>query len=114
MTDQAGRLDLILDTISVEHDPSPYLRAVRAGGTVCMLGLPERYQVDPMALLGARNLSASGSAGTLRTQELLDFCAEHQVTADVEVLPATEVNSAIERLERNDVRYRLVLDLAHG
>lgn len=112
MVAQAGRLDFILDTASAKHDPSPYLRAVRAGGTVCMLGLPERYEVDPMSLLGGRSLSASGSAGTRRTREMLEFCAAHDITADVEVLPSRQVQSAIDRLERNDVRYRFVLDLS--
>ena len=109
---QAGRFDLIVDTVSVQHDPSPYLRALRMGGTLCMLGLPERYEVDPLSLLGGRTLTVSGSAGTVRTQEMLDFSAEHGITADVEVLPAHQVDTAVERLARGDVRYRFVLDLS--
>ena len=73
-----------------------------------MLGLPEQYRVTPMSLLG-RNLTVSGSGGTAETQEMLDFCGEHGLTADVEVLPLDQVNTAFERLARNDVRYRFVL-----
>lgn len=112
MAAQAGRFDFILDTASAKHDPSPFLRSVKAGGTVCMLGLPDSYDVDPMSLLGGRNLSASGSAGTRRSQEMLEFCAAHNIIADVEVLPSRQVQTAIDRLERQDVRYRFVLDLA--
>lgn len=112
MAATAGRLDFVLDTVSVEHDPSPYLRCLRMGGTVCMLGLPDRYQVDPLTLLGGRNLSASGSAGTRRTREMLDFCAALDITADVEVLPSRQVRTALDRLARNDVRYRFVLDMS--
>ncbi|TYP83781.1 NAD(P)-dependent alcohol dehydrogenase [Blastococcus xanthinilyticus] len=107
----SGRLDFVLDTASAEHDLAPYLGALRLDGTLCVLGLPERYVVPPMSLLG-RSLVVSGSAGTAETQELLDFCGEHGITADVEVLPLDQVNTALERLARNDVRYRFVLAVA--
>lgn len=109
---QLGRFDFILDTASAKHDPSPYLRTLRIGGTLCMLGLPETYEPEAMALIGRRNLTVSGSGGTQRTREMLEFCAEHGITADVEVLPLAEVGTALERLGRNDVRYRFVLDVA--
>jgi uncharacterized zinc-type alcohol dehydrogenase-like protein len=108
---QRGRFDLIVDTASGKHDPSPYLRALRRGGTLVMLGLPERYEPEAMALLG-RNLTVSGSGGTDRTREMLAFCAEHGIVADVEVLPIAEVGTALARLGRNDVRWRFVLDVA--
>jgi uncharacterized zinc-type alcohol dehydrogenase-like protein len=111
MAVQRGRFDLIVDTASGKHDPSPYLRALRRGGTLVMLGLPERYEPEAMALLG-RNLTVSGSGGTNRTREMLAFCAEHGIVADVEVLPITEVGTALDRLSRNDVRWRFVLDVA--
>ena len=68
------------------HDVSPYLRTLRLDGTLVVLGLPERYSVEAMSLLG-RRMTVSGSAGTAETQEMLDFCGEHGLTADVEVLP---------------------------
>ena len=105
-----GRLDVVVDTASAAHDLSPHLRTLRLDGTLVVLGLPERYSVEPMALLG-RSMTVSGSGGTTETQEMLDFCAEHGITADVEVLPLAEVNTALTRLARNDVRWRFVLDV---
>jgi alcohol dehydrogenase (NADP+) len=104
-------LDFVLDTASGKHDPSPYLRTLRLDGTLCMLGTPDRYELEPMALLG-RTMTLSGSAGTARTREMLDFCAAHGIVADVEVLPLAEVNTGFQRLAKNDVRYRFVLDVA--
>jgi uncharacterized zinc-type alcohol dehydrogenase-like protein len=104
----AGRLDFVLDTASGAHDLGPYLGTLRLDGTLCVLGLPESYTVSPMGLLG-RNLTVSGSGGTVEAQAMLDFCGEHGLTADVEVLPFDQVNTAFERLARNDVRYRFVL-----
>jgi len=106
----AGRLDFVLDTASGAHDLGPYLGALRLDGTLCVLGLPESYTVSPMDLLG-RSLTVSGSGGTAETRAMLEFCGEHGLTADVEVLPFDQVNTAVERLTRNDVRYRFVLAL---
>ncbi len=107
----AGRLDFVLDTASGAHDLAPYLGALRLDGILCVLGLPERYSVSPMSLLG-RSLTVSGSAGIAETQEMLDFCGEHGLTADVEVLPMRQVNTAFARLAANDVRWRFVLEVA--
>ena len=110
MAAQAGRFDFVLDTASAKHDPSPYLRSLRLDGMLCMLGLPERYEPEAMALLG-RTMTTSGSAGTTSTREMLAFCAERGIVADVEVLPFAEVNTALDRLTRNDVRWRFVLEV---
>ena len=107
----AGRLDVVVDTASAAHDLAPYLRTLRLDGTLVVLGLPESYTVDPFSLLG-RKLTVSGSAGTVETREMLDFCGEHGLTADVEVLPLAEVNTAFARLAAGDVRWRFVLDVA--
>lgn len=106
----AGRLDVVVDTAAAEHDLSPYLRALRLDGTLVVLGLPERHSVESMALLG-RSMTVSGSGGTTETQQMLDFCGEHGLVADVEVLPLDQVNTALDRLARGDVRYRFVLDV---
>jgi uncharacterized zinc-type alcohol dehydrogenase-like protein len=109
---QADRHGLILDTASAPHDMTPYLRALAMDGTLCTLGITERIEFDPMALLiGRKSLAAAGSGGTRATQEMLDFCGKHGITADVEVLPVGRVDEALDRLRRNDVRYRFVLDL---
>ncbi|MCZ2803584.1 NAD(P)-dependent alcohol dehydrogenase [Modestobacter sp. VKM Ac-2983] len=107
----AGRLDFVLDTASTAHDLGPYLGTLRLDGTLCVLGLPEQYVVSPMSLLG-RRLTVSGSGGTVETQEMLDFCGAHGLTADVEVLPLDQVDTAWARLARGDVRHRFVLAVA--
>lgn len=106
------QFDVILDTVAVAHDLSPYLRALALDGTLVTLGSLESMEFEPMALLiGRKSLASAGSGGTTGTQEMLHFCGEHGITADVEVLPAREVEVALERLEANDVRYRFVLDM---
>lgn len=110
MSAQYDTHDLILDTASAAHDMTPYLRALAMDGTLCSLGIPERLDFDPMALLiGRKSIASAGSGGTRATQELLEFCGDHGITADVEVVPVAEVNEALARLRRNDVRYRFVL-----
>ncbi|CAM01935.1 putative zinc-type alcohol dehydrogenase-like protein [Saccharopolyspora erythraea NRRL 2338] len=112
MAAQANRFDLILDTASAAHDLSPYLRAVRMDGTLCCLGMTGSLEFDPLSLLiGRKSLASAGSGGTTGTQDMLDFCGEHGITATVEVLPAHQVNNALDRLRRNDVRYRFALDM---
>ncbi|MDO9378417.1 MAG: NAD(P)-dependent alcohol dehydrogenase [Nocardioidaceae bacterium] len=109
----AQSLDLVVDTVAVEHDLEPYLAVLDLDGTLCSVGHLGPVSVETMALLvGRKSLSSSGSGGRPRTQELLDFCGEHGITADVEVVPSADVDRALERLARNDVRYRFVLDLS--
>lgn len=112
MSAQANRFDLIIDTASAPHDLTPYIRALALDGTLCALGALGSMQFDPMALLiGRKSLASAGSGGTIGTQAMLDFCNEHGITADVEVLPARDINVALDRLERNDVRFRFALDM---
>lgn len=109
----AGSLDLVIDTISVDHDLAPYLATIALDGTLCSVGYLGSVTVETLALLvGRKSLSSAGSGGRPWTQELLDFCGEHGITADVEVLPSRQVATALDRLGRNDVRYRFVLDLS--
>jgi uncharacterized zinc-type alcohol dehydrogenase-like protein len=113
MAAQSLRFDLIIDTVSAEHELEPYLRALALDGTLCSLGYLGPLTVQTTALLvGRKSLSSSGSGGRPRTQELLDFCGEHGITADVEVLPSAKIGHALDRLGRNDVRYRFVLDMS--
>jgi alcohol dehydrogenase (NADP+) len=105
--------DVIIDTISAAHDLGPYLRLVAMDGTLAQVGHLGPVSVDTMDLLiGRKKLTSAGSGGRPATREMLDFCAEHDITADVEVLPSSQVNEALERLSRNDVRYRFVLDMS--
>ncbi|WP_029430221.1 NAD(P)-dependent alcohol dehydrogenase [Blastococcus sp. URHD0036] len=111
MAARAVSLDVVVDTASAAHDLSPLLRTLRLDGRLVLLGLPERLDVETMALLG-RELTVSGSGGTDETREMLAFCAEHGITADVEVLPIAEVDTAFRRLAAGDVRWRFVLDVS--
>jgi alcohol dehydrogenase (NADP+) len=113
MAAQKYRFDFILDTVSVRHRLDPYLLALNLDGTLCCLGIPERMDFTPVLLtMGRRRLTSSGSAGTLETQEMLDFCSKHKIAADVEVISAADINEGFERLEQGDVHYRLVIDMA--
>jgi uncharacterized zinc-type alcohol dehydrogenase-like protein len=110
---QGGRFDVIVDTVSAEHDVNPYLAALRRDGAVVIVGLPTKpFQPTSFGLvLGRKSLSGSNIGGIAETQELLDFCAARKITADVEVIPMQKVNEAFERLERADVKYRFVIDM---
>ncbi|SFS52200.1 NAD(P)-dependent alcohol dehydrogenase [Saccharopolyspora flava] len=105
--------DVLVDTISAPHDLGPYLRLVALDGTLSMVGHIGPVELDSMDLLvGRKKLSSAGSGGRPATREMLEFAAAHGVTADVEVLPSAQANEAFERVARNDVRYRLVLDMS--
>ncbi|MFF5718418.1 NAD(P)-dependent alcohol dehydrogenase [Streptomyces buecherae] len=105
--------DVVIDTISAPHDLAPYLRLVAMDGTLSTLGYLGPVTVETTDLLiGRKKLSSAGSGGRLATAEMLRFCADHGITADVEVLPSSQVDTALDRLRRNDVRYRFVLDMS--
>ncbi|MEU8356166.1 NAD(P)-dependent alcohol dehydrogenase [Nonomuraea sp. NPDC048882] len=105
--------DVVIDTVSAPHDLGPYLRLVAMDGTLSHLGHLGPVTVDTMDLLvGRKKLSSAGSGGRPATAAMLEFCAEHGITAEIELLPSARVNEALDRLGRNDVRYRFVLDLS--
>ncbi|SDO90091.1 uncharacterized zinc-type alcohol dehydrogenase-like protein [Klenkia soli] len=107
----ADTFDLVVDTVAVPHDLGPLLRTVAVDGALCSLGDLGPVTVQIMDLLvGRKKLTSSGSAGLPATREMLQFCADHGVVADVEVLPAARVQQALDRLADGDVRYRFVLD----
>ena len=110
----AGRFDLILDTVSAPHDLNAGLNLLRTDGTLVLVGVPEEaLPVQPFAIIGRRRrLAGSLIGGIAETQEMLDFCAEHGVLADIESIAMTDINQAWERLLKNDVRYRFVIDMA--
>jgi uncharacterized zinc-type alcohol dehydrogenase-like protein len=111
---QKGRFDLILDTAGSPHSLEPYLTALAVDGTLCVVGIPEgQLTIEPTSLIvGAKTLAGAGSGGTTETQEMLDFCAEHGIVADIEVVQPAGINEALARLANNDVRYRFVVDMA--
>jgi len=111
MSAVADSLDIVIDTVSVDHELAPYLDTLNTEGVLFPVGYLGTLRVDSMSLLrGRKRVSSSGSGGVDRTAELLAFCGKHDIVADVEVLPARAVATALDRLARNDVRYRFVLD----
>ncbi|WP_306214845.1 NAD(P)-dependent alcohol dehydrogenase [Actinoplanes sp. RD1] len=113
VADAEGHFDLILDTIAAPHDLAPLIGLLGLEGTLSVVGLPLETKVPLMQLAyGRKSVSSSGTGGTKHTAELLDFCAGHGITADIELLPSSRVEEALTRLEKGDVRYRFVLDLA--
>lgn len=109
----AGHFDLIIDTISAPHDYNKYLGLLRVEGSMVLLGVPpEPTPVSAFPLImGRRSLSGSLIGGIAETQEMLDFCAEHNIVSDIELIPVQQVNEAYERMLKNGVRYRFVLDM---
>ncbi len=112
MQAHAGTFDFILDTISAPHDIASYLHLLKRDGVLCMVGAPEApLSVPVFSLLGRRaSLAGSGIGGIAETQEMLDFCAEHDLGAEIEIVGAEQVNEAWDRVVASDVRYRFVID----
>ncbi len=111
--EHAGRFDFIIDTISASHDYNAYLNLLRRDGIMVLVGIPDPTPLSAVPLvMKRRSLAGSAIGGIRETQEMLDFCARHGVAADVEVIPIQGINEAYERMLKNDVRYRFVIDLA--
>ncbi|MGI9140005.1 MAG: NAD(P)-dependent alcohol dehydrogenase [Gemmatimonadaceae bacterium] len=108
-----SRFDFILDTVSAVHDYNAYLRMLRLDGTMVLVGIPDPTPVSAGPLVSRRRRLAGSAIGGIReTQEMLDFCAEHGLQADVEVISIDKINEAYERMLRSDVRYRFVIDVS--
>jgi uncharacterized zinc-type alcohol dehydrogenase-like protein len=114
MQAHAGTFNFILDTVSAQHDINAYLELLAPNSTLALVGAPpEPLAVSAFSLLhGARNLAGSNIGGIRETQEMLDFCGEHGITSDVEVIRMQDVNDAYERLLKSDVKYRFSIDMA--
>jgi uncharacterized zinc-type alcohol dehydrogenase-like protein len=114
MRKHQGSFDFILDTVSAVHDLNAYLDLLKRDGTLTLVGAPETpVPVGAFSLLFRRRRLAGSLIGGIReTQEMLDFCAEQGITADVEVVPIQKINEAYDRLAKGDVKYRFVIDLA--
>jgi alcohol dehydrogenase (NADP+) len=114
MKHQTGSFDFILDAVSADHDINAYVQLLRRDGTITLVGAPEKpLSVPAFSLIfGRRSLSGSPIGGISETQEMLDFCGTHNITADVEVIPIQKVNEAYDRLLKSDVKYRFSIDMA--
>lgn len=107
-----GRFDFIIDTIAADHELTPLIGMLALDGTLCVLGNPLLSGPRLLELgAGRKKLTSAGTGGLPQTAELLTFCAERGITADVEILPSSHVETALDRLAAGDVRYRFVLDL---
>jgi uncharacterized zinc-type alcohol dehydrogenase-like protein len=114
MQRHAGSFDFILDAVSADHDINAYINMLCRDGNITLVGAPERpLSVSALGLIiRRRSLSGSMIGGIAETQEMLDFCGAHNITADVEVIPIQKVNEAYERLLKSDVKYRFSIDMA--
>lgn len=114
MKKHAGSFDFILDAVAAPHDINAYINMLARDGNITMVGAPD--QPFPVSVFGLllRRRSFSGSiiGGIAETQEMLDFCGKHKITADVEVIPIQKVNEAYDRMVRSDVKYRFSIDMA--
>jgi alcohol dehydrogenase (NADP+) len=112
MQKHAKSFHFILDAVSAAHDVNAYLNLLRRDGSLVLVGAPEKpFPVQSFGfIMGRRSLSGSAIGGIRETQEMLDFCAEHNITADVERIPISKINEAYDRLLRGDVKYRFVID----
>jgi uncharacterized zinc-type alcohol dehydrogenase-like protein len=115
MEAQAGRFDLILDTVSAAHDLDPYIAALKRDGAMVLLGAPDSPHPSPTIfnlIMGRKSLAGSLIGGIAETQEMLDFCGANGITCDVEMIPMQDINTAYERMLKSDVKYRFVIDMA--
>lgn len=114
MQARASTFDLIIDTVPVKHDVMPYMGLLDINGTLVMVG--QIGALEPVAstplVFGRRRIAGSPIGGIAQTQELLDFCARKNILPDCELIPIQQINQAFERMERSDVRYRFVIDMA--
>ncbi|RZJ65905.1 MAG: NAD(P)-dependent alcohol dehydrogenase [Flavobacterium sp.] len=109
-----GYFDFILDTVSAPHDLNAYLGLLRTDGVLCVVGVPPDAQpVHHFSVIGGRkSLAGSGIGGLPETQEMLDFCAEHGIVSEIEMIDIKDIENAYTRMQKNDVRYRFVIDMA--
>ncbi len=115
MAQQTNTLDFILNTVSASHNLDPFLNLLTLDGTMTLVGAPSQPHPSPNAfglIMGRRSLAGSAIGGIAETQEMLDFCAKHDVVSDIEPIAMADINNAYERLVKGDVKYRFVIDMA--
>ncbi|HEX9947261.1 MAG TPA: NAD(P)-dependent alcohol dehydrogenase [Allosphingosinicella sp.] len=115
MANHAGSFDFILDTVGASHDLDAYIALLKLDGTLCLVGAPEHPHPSPAVfplIMGRRSIAGSAIGGIAETQEMLDFCAERGIVADVETIRADQIEHAYARMLKSDVKYRFVIDSA--
>jgi alcohol dehydrogenase (NADP+) len=114
MKNHAGSFHFILDTVAAKHDINAYLQLLKRDGTLTQVGVPPQpLEIEVHNLIfGRKKFTGSLIGGIRETQEMLDFCGEHGITSDIELIPIQKINEAYERLLKSDVKYRFVIDMA--
>jgi len=115
MAAHAGSFDFILNTVAASHNLDPFIALLKRDGTLTLVGAPEHPHPSPTVfplIFGRRSLAGSLIGGIAETQEMLDFCAEHNITSDIEMIAGHEIDEAYDRMLKGDVRYRFVIDNA--
>jgi alcohol dehydrogenase (NADP+) len=109
-----GSFNFILDTVSAKHDMGMYMSLLKTNGVhICVGAPPEPHTISAFALIGGRkSVAGSGIGGIAETQEMLDFCAEHNIVSDIEIIDIKDITASYERMVKGDVRYRFVIDIA--
>ncbi|PCE21967.1 hydroxyacid dehydrogenase [Paraburkholderia acidicola] len=114
METHLNSFDFILNTVAAQHDLNPFINLLKRDGTMTLVGAPEHDHPSPQVfglIFKRRRLAGSLIGGIAETQEMLDFCGEHGITSDIEVIPMQQINDAYERMLKSDVKYRFVIDL---
>ncbi len=113
MGEHTGSFDFIIDTVAANHDLSPYFNLLKREGTMVQVGAPEHpLPIAAFDLIPKRRAFAGSMIGGIpETQEMLDFCAERNITADIEIIPIQKINEAYERMLKSDVKYRFSIDM---
>lgn len=114
MKKQANRFDFVLNTVAASHNLDPFIELLKRDGTMCLVGAPAFPHPSPSVpplLFKRRQIAGSMVGGIRETVELLEFCANHQITADIEMISIQKINEAYERMIKGDVKYRFVIDI---
>ena len=115
MQKHAKSFNFILNTVAAPHNLDAYMELLKRDGTMCLVGLPDHPHPSPNVgnlIFKRRQLAGSLIGGIKETQEMLDFCAEHNIVSDIEIIPMQKINEAYERMLKSDVKYRFVIDMA--
>lgn len=110
----AGSFDFILNTVAAPHNLDPFINLLKRDGTLTLVGAPDHPHPSPNVfglIMGRKSIAGSLIGGIAETQEMLDFCAEHNITSDIELVSVHEINTAYDRLAKGDVKYRFVIDM---
>lgn len=114
MNAHMGSFDFILNTVAAPHSLDPFVALLKRDGTLTLVGAPDQPHPSPNVfglIMGRKSIAGSLIGGIAETQEMLDFCAEHNIVSDIELIAAKDVNAAYERMQKGDVKYRFVIDM---